>query len=58
MKLAEGFDGSNFSLYEAILEKCRRLSLNRLTPDLGILPRKVSRGAPFNDAVVIQTGLE
>jgi len=46
------------SVDEAVLEKCRILSLNRLTPDLGILACKVRRGAPLNDAVITQTGLE
>src|SRR5208282_4002874 len=37
---------------------CRTLPLNRLASNLGILPRKVCRGAPLHDAVVIQTRLE
>src|SRR5579863_10088118 len=39
-------------------EKCRTLPLNRLTSNLGILSRKVCRGAPLHDAVVIQTRLQ
>ena len=39
-------------------KKCRTLPLNRLASDLGILSRKVCRGAPLHDAVVIQTCLQ
>src|SRR5271157_2095623 len=39
-------------------KKCRTLPLNRLTSDLGILSRKVCRGAPLHDAVIIQTRLQ
>ena len=39
-------------------KKCRTLPLNRLTSNLGILSRKVCRGAPLHDAVVIQTCLQ
>src|ERR1022692_1022774 len=39
-------------------KKCRTLPLNRLTSNLGILSRKVCRGAPLHDAVIIQTRLQ